>query len=266
MRGSYAAHARVFVLQLRRTRKTRKTKMSSQTRCMPNLLSVALRGSCPSSDWKDVIAPLLVGAMAESMSFLNAGANKGFAVAEFLARFHRQDCGPSGCMLAWYNNITDIKKNTMLACGYCNDCRSGMPRSQHRVPVRIHAFELLAGNQKLLQLLFQRLHVPGEVHAVALSNSTGTLWAPVITRTGQENVAASTELLKHYQSIPTTSIDAYASRTGLQQLDWVTLDAEGWDGLIIRGGARMLRNRRIGILEFEYSAKSWVSREPVRRR
>jgi FkbM family methyltransferase len=139
-----------------------------------------------------------------------------------------------------------------------------MPRSQHRVPVRIHAFELLAGNQKLLQLLFQRLHVPGEVHAVALSNSTGTLWAPLITRTGQENVAASTEPLKQHFSIPTTSIDAYASRAGLQQLDWVTLDAEGWDGLIIRGGSHMLRNRRIGILEFEYSAKSWVSREPVR--
>jgi len=239
-------------------------ELALPARCDPNLLSVALRGSCPSSHWKDAIAPLLVGGMAQSMSFLNAGANKGFAVAEFLARFHRQDCGPNGCMLAWYNNITDIKKNTMLACGYCNDCRSGMPRSQHRVPVRIHAFELLAGNQKLLQLLFQRLHVPGEVHAVALSNSTGTLWAPLITRTGQENVAASTEPLKQHLSIPTTSIDAYASRAGLQQLDWVTLDAEGWDGLIIRGGAHMLRNRRIGILEFEYSAKSWVSREPVR--
>ena len=66
--------------------------MKSSTSC-DRALAVAKRSKCPSRHWKDAItAPLLLVARAGHpgvpLTYVNAGANKGFGVAEFLQRYH----------------------------------------------------------------------------------------------------------------------------------------------------------------------------------
>lgn len=187
---------------------------------------------------------------------------KGFAVADFLSRFHSSGCGPSGCpsVRNWYSNLTQIKSNTFLACGYCRDCKLPPPTWRHHVHrVRVHAFELLSGNQMLLKLLFERFNVPGAVHAMALSNFTGSVWRPTFVRTGQENSHASiTSGGRGFDRLDTTSVDAYSREHGVGRIAWLSLDAEGWDPLIIDGATRMLRERRVDLLEFEYAPVGWA--------
>jgi len=193
--------------------------------CDRNSFAAAADGRCPVSDWKDALAPLLAlpPNPGEPLHFVNAGANKGFAIADFLNRFHAKH-GLS--VRDWYQNLTSIKRNTYLACGFCNDCQLGPPLSQHHVAVKVHAFELLHGNYVMLARLFERLKVPGMVHATALSNFTGNVWRPRFARTGEENLAAATVGNRWSESTPTTTIDAYATRHGLTSIAWVSLDAE----------------------------------------
>ena len=196
--------------------------------CDRNSFATATDGRCPVSDWKDALAPLLTlhalpPHSSEPMHFVNAGANKGFAVADFLARFNAKQ-GLS--VRDWYQNLTAIKRNTYLACGFCNDCQLGPPLSPHHVAVKVHAFELLRGNYVMLARLFEHLKVPGVVHATALSNFTGKVWRPRFARTGEENLAAATVGNRWSESTPTTTIDAYATSHGLTSIAWLSLDAE----------------------------------------
>ena len=48
-------------------------------------LKVATHSKCPSSHWKDVLAPLLWPNATSPLIYVNAGANKGFAVPGVLA-------------------------------------------------------------------------------------------------------------------------------------------------------------------------------------
>lgn len=47
----------------------------------------------------------------------------------------------------------------------------------------------------------------------------------------------------------------------------MSIDAEGWDALVVEGMARMLRERRVELLEFEYKKSGyWVHNDPAERR
>ena len=66
--------------------------------------------------------------------------------------------------------------------------------------------------------------------------------------------------------MPSTTLDAHAQLTGLSHVHWLSVDAEGWDALIIEGAARLLRERRVDVLEFEYHAKGmWAAASRDRR-
>jgi hypothetical protein len=261
--------------------------------CEPEVLRLAAAGRCPSSRWKDVIAPLLLlESNSRGLTFVNAGANKGFAVSEFLQRFWT----PFPTSREWGGNATKIKPSLMHKCGFCGDCSLPPPSPALRAPsVTVHAFELLASNAKLLSLLFERFAVPGEVHSLALSSKqaktsrtlprpqggramhylrvvilvrgldnplftdfTGSAYRPFVARTGQENAAASTVHARWTERVGTTSVDAFATSRALERVDWLALDAEGWDPIILRGARRMLSERRISIVEFEYTPSAWA--------
>ena len=75
------------------------------TRC-ERALQVARQSKCPSSAWKDVLMPhLWVDEPSHGpLIYVNAGANKGFAVAEFLQRFHDdRDRSPSN--REWHRSV-----------------------------------------------------------------------------------------------------------------------------------------------------------------
>ena len=130
------------------------------------------------------------------------------------------------------------------------------------MPVMVHAFEMLAGNARLLSLLFDRFAIPGTVHTMALSNITGRVHRPLFARTGQENAMASFTPNRGTEPIATTTVVEFAREHSLKKVDWLMLDAEGWDGHIIDGTMPLLRERRVTILEFEYNPSAMNSAWP----
>jgi len=230
---------------------------------------VARRSRCPSSLWKANASIALLEAHDTSapLIYFNAGANKGFAVAEFLQRFH-DDGGNAPSNAAWFKAVRAIKPSGMFSCGMCGACKDPLPppEERHNRSVRVFAFELLKSNAWLLGKLFQRHRVPGRALNVAVGNYTGTAWAPTGVRTGQEWSSAELGVGAgggKLTPVPSITVDAFSQSEGLHVIDWLSIDAEGWDALVLQGGRSMLSQRRIHLLEFEYHSKGmWAASQP----
>ena len=216
----------------------------------------AHRGGCPSSSWKDAIAPAVSASAAGPLVLVNAGANKGYAVAEFVQRFG------SATFTArdWLNNLTAIKSNMMLPCGFCKACQARAPTSRrHPGPIHAHAVELMPGNVAVLELMYSRMHVPGKVHALALSNYSGEAYRSSVFRTGEEDMGAMDTPQRHSVKVRSLTLEDWAREHGVRQVDLLSLDAEGWDLRILRGAASLLTSKRISVVEFELAPSRWVT-------
>lgn len=55
------------------------------------------------------------------------------------------------------------------------------------------------------------------------------------------------------EPVEISTIDAYCAARGIERVDFIKMDIEGYEPAAIRGAARMLREGRIGVLQFEYS-------------
>ena len=213
------------------------------------LTCFASGSGCPSGNWRDATAPIIAHA-DEPIILVNAGANKGYAVAEFVQRYSADaDYTPRD----WLHNLTAIKGNLMLSCGFCKSCNAPMPERHAARRIHAHAFELMAANAVLLKLMFERMHVPGTVHAVALSNYTGTAYRFDVYRTGEEDLSASSEPRPHTKPTECIKLDDWAAREGVSRIHHLILDAEGWDIRILRGAATLLSSKRVDIVEYEHA-------------
>jgi FkbM family methyltransferase len=61
-------------------------------------------------------------------------------------------------------------------------------------------------------------------------------------------------------NVQTLTGDAYCTRHGIDRIDLLKVDAEGHDLAVLRGFARMLRDGRIGLTQFEHNEMSVYSR------
>jgi FkbM family methyltransferase len=60
------------------------------------------------------------------------------------------------------------------------------------------------------------------------------------------------------RSVALTTLDVEAEKHGLTYVDFVKVDAEGYDLHVLRGASEMLSQRRIGLIQFEYH-KPWAA-------
>ncbi|MBN1317286.1 MAG: FkbM family methyltransferase [Anaerolineales bacterium] len=58
--------------------------------------------------------------------------------------------------------------------------------------------------------------------------------------------------------IPLTTLDHEFEKHHLDHVDMVKIDAEGYDGYILKGAKRILMEQRIGAIQFEYNT-SWLN-------
>ena len=220
----------------------------------------AARGGCPSGSWKDATATA-VAALAsarEPLILVNAGANKGYAVAEWTQRFGAAEF----TLRDWYTNLTAIKATMMLRCGYCRACNAPDPmRRPHPGGVHAYAVELLGTNAIVLRMMMERMRITGatSVHEMALSNYSGDAYRPLFHRTGEEDVGAQSTAGRHTARVESLTLDDFAARQSIRTIHTLSLDAEGWDSRILHGAATLLREKRIGLLEFEYAPKAWAT-------
>ncbi|MEE3331377.1 MAG: FkbM family methyltransferase [Myxococcota bacterium] len=77
-----------------------------------------------------------------------------------------------------------------------------------------------------------------------------------------DGLAGSHSLVKKSESgqtleVPVTTIEEYCSKAGIEHVDLLKIDAEGFDFEIILGAVSLLREARVGVLQFEYN-HCWV--------
>ena len=153
-------------------------------------LAVARNSSCPERVWLNAVAPLL---LKQEMVFINAGANKGYHVAEFLQRFFSDAAEAAGWRTNgdWMAAMRSVKRSIHTECGVCRECTAPPPTIRLHAPsVQVHAFELMACNHHLIDSVFRKLRVPGTAYRMAVANRSGVVYGPSDCRMGNEGSSA----------------------------------------------------------------------------
>jgi FkbM family methyltransferase len=87
----------------------------------------------------------------------------------------------------------------------------------------------------------------------ALSSSEGVTHF-IVTEGGGDHHLAARDFAFEGKRIDArvTTIDAWCASNGIDYIDFVKIDAEGFDPLVIQGAKRMLTEERIALIQFEY--------------
>lgn len=126
-----------------------------------------------------------------------------------------------------------------------------------RPSASIYAFE---PHPRSFALLQQRATLPN-VHLVnaALSDTAGFVElydfanndGSTQASLSQEAVALFDANTVHH-SVECTTLDAFAEAQGIEQIAFLKIDTEGFDINVLRGAQRLLSERRIGAIQFEF--------------
>jgi FkbM family methyltransferase len=197
------------------------------------------------------------------MTFFNVGANKGYAVHGFLSRYasHWFDVTPR----EWHDALLATQPSLWRACGVCSACKAAPPKAVFEVPdVRVHAFEFMSENVKILRRMFEKFSVPGLVHHRVVSNTDGVTH----NEPGIDVLAGDERWGLHMmektivnRTVRTIRLDTFCAKRNIHRITHLSIDAEGNDPLVVEGTSRMLKERRIDLLEFEYHGQgAWTER------
>ena len=247
---------------------------------------VARNSACPSAVWLSRVMPDLLHAPATARArpfvFFNVGANKGFAVSSMLQRFGSAHFTGVDWLRAFqtYRRAMNISQGgSEELCGACCACIERPPCATENASMKlqIHAFELLEENVQWLRVALNRFGVHG-VHLVhaAVSNQSGSTFAQR-ARPGTESVSVQSSRppalhpAQDASSVAPRKIDRiklsdYVNKHGINHVDFMSIDTEGSDALVLEGARALLIAARVSVLEFEYHHVSfWGSSHPERR-
>lgn len=121
--------------------------------------------------------------------------------------------------------------------------------------VRVHTFEPETVAYRSICSRFAEQPVVTS-NNLALSDHGGTMDFYVVGAMAGTNTLAYTPLATRVQ-VPVTTFDRYCTDRGIDHVDYVKSDAEGFDSQIIAGAREMLRAGRVGIWQFEYNSR-WI--------
>lgn len=97
------------------------------------------------------------------------------------------------------------------------------------------------------------------LHQAALSDRSGTSALHLVGNGAGRNslhrpVASAIVAIEEITAI---TLDDYAERVALQQIDLLKIDTEGHDLAVLRGARQLIENRRIAVIQFEYNWR-WI--------
>ena len=201
------------------------------------------------------------------MTFFNVGSNKGYAVADFLGRF-RSRAAPS--KQAWHASILSYgsgKAAVATTCGVCNACRELPPPAHAHLwaasGLAVVAFDISEPSVVLLQSLVSTHNLSRiaavQVYHLAVTNSTGVVFTRQRrgrgTAAGNEGVSAKVIPGGGFTSpLLSVSIDEFVTSQAMHRINWLSVDAEGLDALVLEGASRLLREKRVDLVEFLFTA------------
>jgi FkbM family methyltransferase len=126
---------------------------------------------------------------------------------------------------------------------------------EHDVALRVHAFEPEGSAYR--HIVGRFAETPDvSVRNMALSDRVTTADFFVVGDMNGTNTLAFTPGATRVQ-VPVTTVDRYCAEHGIDRVDYVKSDAEGFDSQIIAGALGMLREGRVGVWQFEYNYR-WI--------
>jgi FkbM family methyltransferase len=212
-------------------------------------LEVAKQSNCPAGAWRDRVLPLLGRSRMHAMII---GANKGYNANEFLTAFQEGwNVSNQLWASALQQQVRVDRKIGRYLCGICLACRATPMRNVvGTARVSIVAVELTRSNVRLLETLFARFHVPGQVlHAAAGSTAWGTAYASSV-QPGEETARLTDPISG--EPTPEVTVDQLMERFGVATLDSLQIDTEGNDAAVLQGARQTLSQLRARVVEFEY--------------
>lgn len=95
-----------------------------------------------------------------------------------------------------------------------------------------------------------------EIVPAAVCEQTGTMDFYMEEAAGETSSLIASHSKQHARkiSVATTTIDAEAVRCKLGFIDFLKIDAEGYDLQVLRGANNCLRGKAVGVIQFEYNA------------
>jgi FkbM family methyltransferase len=124
--------------------------------------------------------------------------------------------------------------------------------------LELHAFEPSAYTFQRMEAALRGEQVT--LHQMAVSDRTGwSLLHVAAPGAGTNSLHTSTAGLpvQSTEEVPVTTLDSYASRTGLGDLTLVKIDTEGHDLSVLRGARELFAGQRISVAQFEYNHR-WI--------
>jgi FkbM family methyltransferase len=164
-------------------------------------------------------------------------------------------CSPPGELL----HVADVGANVGT---WSQSMLAAAARAGRAADLRLHAFEpdpaafarlaraLDGGPASLSRTALSDRPGTATFHVVAPAAGTNSMYPPSGPgRTAARQVAT--------EQVATTTLDAYAERSGLARFALVKIDAEGHDLAVLRGARGLLAGHRIAVAQFEYNHR-WI--------
>ncbi|MEN8677625.1 MAG: FkbM family methyltransferase, partial [Alteriqipengyuania sp.] len=100
------------------------------------------------------------------------------------------------------------------------------------------------------------------IHPVALSDTVGETHINILgSETSGRNSIVDDPLQQETPldrlTIRTTTLRDFCAETGIDHVDFIKIDAEGHDFHVIKGAESLLKDGRVGAIQFEYT-KRWI--------
>jgi len=128
---------------------------------------------------------------------------------------------------------------------------------------RVHVFEPSPANRRLIA---EHHRIRGvfnaEVTAAAVSDTCGETTLFLKERFGHNSLGDDMGASRTVDQVrvPVTTLDAFAEERSIEHVGVLKVDVEGYEPEVFRGADRLLRNRRIDLVVFEYSPRFYRQR------
>jgi FkbM family methyltransferase len=122
----------------------------------------------------------------------------------------------------------------------------------------VHCFEIAPPMHAVLKKAVSHLHPPVVVNEFGLSNKVGTVKLNFCHGAdGSSTMLPTSELPEHDQiDAYVVTGDSYVEKQSIRKVDFLKLDVEGVENLVLEGFAKTLARRSVEVIQFEYGREN----------
>lgn len=234
--------------------------------------------------WLDAISDALLSRPGP-LTYVSAGANKGFNIVHFLRRYGNVSTLASDWLHEQRNFLANHAGVHLarggkgyMTCGRCGGCKDNVFEAMGDRDVDVHAFELVPDNVAWLRWAFAHFGLRAHVVHAAVGNYSGRVPTPNkgVLGFGFERAAVpldNEEMVegaesagrahKFYHHGRAIRLGDYFEEEEMRFVNVVQVDCEGFDGLVLAGMSSWLRLGRVGVVQFETETGAPGVKPPV---